>query len=162
RYRCQPCRHRARARWWRIGVCSWRGVWPGGFGIIWATRPPSAAAQNEAHHTSAGNPMNDTPLLLSTRPQSGVALPTLNRPQAPNALSIGLREALVRTLREIAADGTVRAVVMTGAGRGFCAGLDLKELGERGLVPSNADNDVAAALAAMPQPVIGAINGVAI
>jgi enoyl-CoA hydratase len=106
--------------------------------------------------------MNDTPLLLTTRPQAGVAVLTMNRPQSLNALSIGLREALVRALREIAADSDVRAVVLTGAGRGFCAGLDLKELGERGLVPSNADNDVSAALAAMPQPVIGAINGVAI
>lgn len=106
--------------------------------------------------------MNDTPLLLTTRPQAGVAVLTMNRPQSLNALSIGLREALVRALREIAADSDVRAVVLTGAGRDFCAGLDLKELGERGLVPSNADNDVSAALAAMPQPVIGAINGVAI
>ena len=94
--------------------------------------------------------MNDTPLLLTTRPQAGVAVLTMNRPQSLNALSIGLREALVRALREIAADSDVRAVVLTGAGRGFCAGLDLKELGERGLVPSNADNDVSAALAAMP------------
>lgn len=106
--------------------------------------------------------MTDTPLLLSTRPQPGVALLTLNRPQSLNALSIGLRETLVKALQQIAADDGVRAVVLTGAGRGFCAGLDLKELGDKGLVPSNPQNDVAAALHAMPQPVIAALNGVAI
>lgn len=103
----------------------------------------------------------DAPLLLS-HPHEGVALITLNRPQALNALSTALREALVRALHMLAGDAGTRAVVLTGAGRAFCAGLDLKELGQGGLPPAGPHNDPVAALHAMPQPVIGAINGAAI
>ena len=105
---------------------------------------------------------NASALVITTRPADGVALLTLNRPQSLNALSLALREALVQALQAVAADGSVRAVVLTGAGKGFCAGLDLKELGQGGLPPSGPHNDPVAALHAMPQPVIGALNGVAI
>ena len=57
----------------------------------------------------------------------GVAKVTLNRPAAMNSLSAELREAIEQTFRELAAEDTTRAVVLTGAGRAFCAGLDLKE-----------------------------------
>lgn len=105
---------------------------------------------------------DDAALVLCSRPADGVALITLNRPRALNALSVALREALVQALLTNAADAGVRAVVLTGAGKGFCAGLDLKELGQGGLPPSGPHNDPVAALHAMPQPVIGALNGVAI
>ena len=59
-----------------------------------------------------------------------VATVTLNRPEAMNALSRALRAKLAAVMRELAADDSVRAIVLTGAGeRAFTAGLDLKELG---------------------------------
>ena len=108
------------------------------------------------------NDAPSSPLVTSARPQDGVALLTLNRPQAMNALSIALREALVSELKAIADDDGVRAVVLTGAGRAFCAGLDLKELGQGGLPPTGPANDPVAVLHAMPQVVIAALNGVAV
>ena len=96
-----------------------------------------------------------------------VAVVTLNRPEAMNALSRALRAALDRAIRELTADDTVRVIILTGAGRAFTAGLDLKELGrEPGALgaanaTSAAENPVAA-MAACPKPIIGAINGVAI
>ena len=57
----------------------------------------------------------------------GVATLTLNRPESMNSLSVELKEALLDALREVAADPAVRAVVLTGTGRGFCVGQDLRE-----------------------------------
>jgi enoyl-CoA hydratase len=96
-----------------------------------------------------------------------VATVTLNRPEAMNALSRGLRQALRDALVELAADDSVRVIVLTGAGRAFCAGLDLKELGqEEGALGSAVGGDPAAnpvaAMDACPKPIIGAINGAAI
>lgn len=100
--------------------------------------------------------------------QDGIATVTLNRPEAMNALSKALRAELCQCLAGLAADRSVRAIVLTGAGeRAFTAGLDLKELGSDAshLSAANAntksDNPVKA-IEACPQPVIGAINGVAI
>ena len=72
--------------------------------------------------------MNDEALVLHARDARGVVTLTLNRPQAFNALSEGLLEALQRELDGIAADGSVRAVVIAAAGKAFCAGHDLKEM----------------------------------
>jgi enoyl-CoA hydratase/carnithine racemase len=69
-----------------------------------------------------------TPCLLQTRDARGVVTLTLNRPAAFNALSQALIEALEEALDGIAADEQVRAVVIAGAGRAFCAGHDLKEM----------------------------------
>ena len=66
-----------------------------------------------------------TVLLETIRP--GVALLTLNRPDRLNAMSAELVGDLHARLDEIAADRDCRVVILTGAGRGFCAGLDLKE-----------------------------------
>jgi len=99
-------------------------------------------------------------------PQSGCALVTLSRPQALNALSMALRCELARAFATLAADGHTQVVVLTGAGRAFCAGVDLRELaqsqnlGEVAL--AGADDDPVAAVLAFPGPVIAAINGVAI
>jgi enoyl-CoA hydratase len=95
-----------------------------------------------------------------------VAIVTLNRPQAMNALSQALRRDLARVFRELEADEGVRAIVLTGAGtRAFTAGLDLKELGSQGLGAANAsgpDDNPVKAIEQTGKPVIGAINGVAI
>ena len=98
---------------------------------------------------------------------AGCALLTLNRPHALNALSRALMTALADAVDALAADPAVRVLILTGAGRGFCAGLDLKELGagraslgegELGIAP----NDPVAAIGRFAGPVIGAINGVAV
>lgn len=106
--------------------------------------------------------------ILYERRDTGVAIVTLNRPGAMNALSISLRAALNDTMREIREDDSVRAVVLTGAGeKAFSAGLDLKELGSRSdaltaaLEPNPATNPVQA-VTGCGKPVVGAINGVAI
>ena len=95
-----------------------------------------------------------------------VAIVTLNRPQAMNALSSALRRALAAAFRDLEADDSVRAIVLTGAGtRAFTAGLDLKELGQQGLGAANAegpDDNPVKAIEQTGKPVIGAINGVAI
>jgi enoyl-CoA hydratase len=97
----------------------------------------------------------------------GVVTLTLNRPQAMNALSRELRTALVDAFAAIADDAAAEVVILTGAGRAFCAGLDLKELGERGLDAGAAEaaitgGDVIGALARCAQPIIGAVNGFAV
>ena len=99
---------------------------------------------------------------------NAVALVTLNRPEAMNALSRALRAELHKTLSALDANPEVKVIVLTGAGdRAFTAGLDLKELGEDpdGLKAANAtepSENPAWAVIACNKPVIGAINGVAI
>lgn len=105
-------------------------------------------------------------MLVTIERDGPVAVVTLNRPEAMNALSRGLRAELARAMLELNADDTVRAVVLTGAGtRAFTAGLDLKELGQDGLGAANAgeaEANPAKAIEQCRKPVIGAINGVAI
>lgn len=97
-----------------------------------------------------------------------VAVVTLNRPEAMNALSRTLRARIVEAFTELDADETIRAVILTGAGeRAFCAGLDLKELGTDVAVLTELDGKVAEsnpvrAIEKCRKPVIGAINGAAI
>ncbi len=93
-----------------------------------------------------------------------VAIVTLNRPDALNALSRALRAELVAAFAGLGADETVRAAVLTGAGRAFTAGVDLKEAGETGfaLGADGGEIDLAKGLSAFPWPIIGAINGFAI
>ena len=91
----------------------------------------------------------------------GIATLTLNRPARLNALNAALRDALAAALRRADANPRVKAVVLTGAGRAFCAGLDLTELAETGADVSAqvAQTDFGAILAAMQTPVIAAVNG---
>ena len=102
-----------------------------------------------------------------------VATITLNRPAARNALTVETKLALLETLRECGADAGTRAVILTGAGPGFCAGEDLAEHAGR-LEDAGRDGDASAlgtvrehynpiieAIAGMPKPVIAAVNGVA-
>jgi len=107
--------------------------------------------------------------LLVERTETGVAILTLNRPDALNSLTDGLKVALRDTLTEIAGDASVRAVVLTGAGRAFCGGQDLREHAgslEAGTGSSLSTvtehyNPIATTLAAMPKPVVAAVNGMA-
>ncbi len=99
-------------------------------------------------------------------PLSGCALVTLNRPTAMNALSLAMRKQFVVTMAGLQDDDRVRVLILTGAGKAFCAGLDLKELGASddlasALEPAG-DADPVAALLRFAGPIIGAINGAAI
>ena len=110
--------------------------------------------------------MNDTtPELLETA-ADGVATLTLNRPERLNPLSESMLAALQDALDRVAADPSVRVVVLTGAGRAFCAGHDLKEM--------HAHRDQAyqeslferctrmmMSIVGLPQPVVARVNGLA-
>jgi len=101
--------------------------------------------------------------VLKIERRGPVAILTLNRPDAMNALSRALREALCAAFREIEADAGVRVAVLTGAGRAFCAGFDLKELSQgEGNAAETASNDLPEAMGAFSGPIIAAINGHAI
>jgi enoyl-CoA hydratase len=111
----------------------------------------------------------DTPVLVS-RPRDGVVLVTLNRPHALNAMTADLVEGLHRTLDEIAIDSSARVVILTGAGRGFCAGLDISGYGtapgapqggkpQAGLAVQRHIASLITHLRSIPQPVIAAVNG---
>lgn len=101
--------------------------------------------------------------LLIDRKGACVVL-TLNRPESLNALSGALRRAFIAALDSLAGDDSVRVVVITGAGRAFCAGLDVKELAASGVdVSGNVDaENIVAAIERFPKPVIAAVNGLAV
>jgi enoyl-CoA hydratase len=103
-------------------------------------------------------------------PRPEVALLTLNRPDTLNALSFDLIEELHRALDAISADNACRVLVLTGAGRGFCSGLDLVAVGpspvadgtsgpRSGMRSQERIADLPAKLRRLRQPVIAAVNG---
>jgi enoyl-CoA hydratase len=98
---------------------------------------------------------DDDVLLIET--EDRVRTLTLNRPQARNALSSALRTQFFGALRDAQADDAVDVVIVTGADPVFCAGLDLKELGDSSDLP-----DISPQWPPMTKPVIGAINGAAV
>ncbi|GAB3288511.1 enoyl-CoA hydratase [Parahaliea aestuarii] len=96
-----------------------------------------------------------------------VALVTLNRPEAYNALSRGMTAAIIDAFRALSANDGVRAIVLTGKGKAFTAGVDLKEMGADGGKSMSADNlgtdaPLVRALSDCSKPIIGAINGFAV
>jgi len=124
-----------------------------------------------AEHESAPEARSATPptgvVLLDLT--EGVATVTLNRPGAMNSLDIATKDLLLATLQQVAEDPTVRCVVLTGTGRAFCVGQDLRE---HIALLSNQDeslwstvkehyNPIVELLSTMNKPVIAAINGVA-
>ncbi len=107
---------------------------------------------------------------IDVRRKDGAAWIELRRPEALNALDGPLKDALLAALRDAAADPAVRAVALTGAGRGFCVGQDLKELEgayRAGHAADFADvlethyAPIIRLLAGMPKPTVAVVNGVA-
>jgi len=115
--------------------------------------------------TITADPAFAPPVLESRR--DAVATLTLNRPERLNALNSALGQALLDALNGLAEDTAVRAVVLTGAGRGFCAGGDidlLRKAREREDVTEvesllKVGKQIILAIATMPKPVIAAVNG---
>ena len=109
-----------------------------------------------------------SPVLLEVA--DGIATITLNRPDAMNSLDVATKEALLGVVRQVADDPEVRCVVLTGTGRAFCVGQDLKEHIEI-LHSASSDalfrtvdehyNPIVTTLVGMAKPVIAAVNGVA-
>jgi 2-(1,2-epoxy-1,2-dihydrophenyl)acetyl-CoA isomerase len=105
--------------------------------------------------------------VLLTDDADGVRTLTLNRPKAYNSLTVELKERLLAALHEAAEDDSVRVLVITGAGKAFCAGQDLKE--HVGLLQSGDSaplhtvaehyNPIVRVLTGMPKPVLAAVNG---
>ncbi len=108
------------------------------------------------------------PVLLDV--SDGIATITLNRPEAMNSLDVATKVLLLEIVRQVADDPGARCVVLTGTGRAFCTGQDLKEHiqllnngGSDQLFTTVEDhyNPIVTALAGMAKPVIAAVNGVA-
>ena len=99
----------------------------------------------------------------------GVVVVRLNRPERLNAINETMQTELLQTLGDLAADRSVHALVLTGAGRGFCAGIDMRDFGPNVPEATAPALDrmrfqekmatLAEALRALPQPVIAAVNG---
>ena len=102
------------------------------------------------------------------RPEPGIAVLTLNRPERLNAMTMGMFHELMAVPQALKSDLDLRALILTGAGRGFCAGYDLDqvhEITELGIREFLRFQELAtgglAAIRALPVPVIAAVNGAA-
>jgi len=103
------------------------------------------------------------------RPHAGVVVLQLNRPRQLNAINEAMRDELIETLAALGSDSSVHAVVITGEGRGFCSGIDVRNFSPRPLEASDPAIDrlrfqeamaaLPQAIRNLPQPVIAAVNG---
>lgn len=116
------------------------------------------------------DPADHDDVVVRSSPTPGVATLTLNRPQVLNAMTSELVERLHDEFDAIAQDPSVRVVILTGAGRGFCAGLDIGGYGDApgpqrhgrpqaGLAVQRHIASLITHLRSLPQPVIAAVNG---
>ena len=103
--------------------------------------------------------MSESVVLLEKA--DNIAVVTLNRPEKLNALNRDLRREFCRTMQQLRTDSEVGCVIITGAGRAFCAGLDLKELSNDSLREQSNVNFVSV-IEDMDVPVIAAVNGFAV
>lgn len=105
-----------------------------------------------------------------TYPRDGIALVTMNRPDKLNAMTSSMVEALHETFSLVGRSRDIRVVILTGSGRGFCAGLDLGGYGEapgfewkgsveRGFAVQKHIASLIPAMRSIPQPIIAAVNG---
>jgi enoyl-CoA hydratase/carnithine racemase len=110
--------------------------------------------------------------LIDLRVESAIATITLNRPDKRNAMSDDMRTEFIHALELVAADKSIKALVLTGAGKGFCAGGDISgmqrrmnapagEVGFNGWHRQQRVHHTQALLHTMPKPVIAAVNGAA-
>lgn len=110
------------------------------------------------------------PILMTVT--DGIATLTLNRPEARNAISDDMRSLLIEMLEEVAFDNNIRALVLTGCGRGFCAGGDIKGMQKRMSAPADEVafngwkrqqrvHHAVSLLLNLPKPTIAAVNGAA-
>ncbi|BCI85620.1 hypothetical protein NIIDMKKI_08260 [Mycobacterium kansasii] len=116
---------------------------------------------------SSGSDVTET--LVKETPRSGVVVIRLNRPERLNAINDAMLAEFTRTFASLAADASVKAVVLTGAGRGFCSGIDVRDFGAG--APDAGDPaidrmrfqeamaSIPRAIRDLPQPVIAAVNG---
>ena len=113
-----------------------------------------------------------TPAIVLERPSPGVTVVRLNRPERLNAMTTELVEGLHQILNQIAIDAECRVVILTGAGRGFCAGLDLTGYGnaphtedmgavQRSFAVQKHIAGLMSHMRSIPQPIIAAVNGAA-
>jgi len=104
--------------------------------------------------------------LVRNERRGAIALLTLDRPKALNALSSAMLEALSSAIAEVAGDPSVRALVLTGEGRAFAAGADIEEMSAMTALQAEAfsrlGHDSFAALEALSVPTIAAVNGFAL
>lgn len=110
--------------------------------------------------------------LIDFQLQNAIATITLNRPEKRNAMSDDMRTEFIHALERVAADKTIRALVLTGAGKGFCAGGDISGMERRLTAPAGEVafngwhrqqrvHHTQSLLHTMPKPVIAAVNGAA-
>jgi enoyl-CoA hydratase/carnithine racemase len=113
-----------------------------------------------------------TTSLIDLQVQAGIATLTLNRPDKRNAMSDDMRTEFIDALERVGADKAIRALVLTGAGKGFCAGGDISgmerrmkapagEVGFNGWHRQQRVHHTQSLLYTMPKPVIAAVNGAA-
>lgn len=105
-------------------------------------------------------------LLVIRDDRAGVCYLTLNRPKAYNALSLGCMQALINELDAVSEDKSIKAVVISGSGKGFCAGHDLREMKEGATEDFYQKTfstcaELMAKVQAIPQPVIAKVHGIA-
>jgi 2-(1,2-epoxy-1,2-dihydrophenyl)acetyl-CoA isomerase len=115
---------------------------------------------------SANAPADQPTVLVDIDDDAAIATLTLNRPDALNALTVPMKRELLAAFRRVEREAAVRAVILTGAGRAFCAGQDLRERLQPDAAPLGVEvreryNPIIRAMRALPKPIVGAINGVA-